>query len=84
MSRFNLYCLTALCGALLMALEILASRIIAPYFGNSVYIWGSIISVFLGALSLGYAWGGRLADRRPELSVLGLLLVGAGLLLLWR
>lgn len=65
-----------------MALEILASRIIAPYFGNSVYIWGSIISVFLAALALGYSWGGRLADRRPDLRVLGRLILAAGLWLL--
>lgn len=60
-----------------MALEIIASRILAPEFGNSVYIWGSIISVFLAALSLGYVWGGRLADRRPRLESLGLLLLAA-------
>ncbi len=65
-----------------MALEILASRIIAPYFGNSVYIWGSIISVFLAALSLGYSWGGRIADRHPDLKVLGRLILAAGLWLL--
>ncbi|HUO87294.1 MAG TPA: fused MFS/spermidine synthase, partial [Thermoanaerobaculia bacterium] len=44
-----------------MALEILSSRILAPRFGNSVYVWGSIISVFLAALSVGYWWGGRAA-----------------------
>ena len=70
MTRLRLYLLAALCGGLLMALEILASRIIAPYFGNSVYIWGSIISVFLAALSLGDAVGGRIADRHPDLEPL--------------
>jgi hypothetical protein len=58
-------------GGILMALEILASRVLAPEFGSSVYVWGSIISVFLAALSLGYAWGGRLADREPTLAGLG-------------
>ncbi len=57
-----------------MALEILSSRVLAPFFGNSVYIWGSIISVFLAALSAGYYWGGRLADRQPRLPLLGRLL----------
>ena len=82
MSGLRLYTLAALCGGLLMALEILASRIIAPSFGNSVYLWGSIISVFLGALSLGYAWGGRLADRHPDLAIVGRLILGAGLWML--
>lgn len=61
-----------------MALEILASRFLAPHFGNSVYVWGSLISVFLGALSIGYSWGGRIADRHPRISVLGLILLFAG------
>jgi spermidine synthase len=58
-----------------MALEILSSRVLAPHFGNSVYVWGSIISVFLAALSLGYLWGGRLADRDPSMAALGRLIV---------
>lgn len=38
---------------------------IAPYFGNSVYVWGSLIGVFLAALSVGYVLGGRVATRWP-------------------
>lgn len=67
-------------GAILMALEILGSRIMAPYFGSSVYVWGSLISVFLTALSAGYYLGGRLADERPHRSSLTLLLTAAGAL----
>lgn len=51
---------------MLLALEIVASRVVAPYFGNSVYVWGSLISVFLAALSLGYYLGGRVATRWPH------------------
>lgn len=65
-------------GAVLMALEILSSRILAPRFGNSVYVWGSIISVFLAALAVGYWWGGRRADREPTLGGLGLMVAWAG------
>jgi MFS family permease len=61
-------------GAVIMALEILSSRVLAPFFGNSVYVWGSIISVFLAALSIGYYLGGRLADRQPRLALLGRLM----------
>lgn len=53
-------------GGVLLALEIIASRVLAPYFGNSVYVWGSLIGVFLTALSVGYAVGGRIADRYPS------------------
>ena len=41
-------------GVTSMGLEILAGRIIAPQFGSSIYTWGTIIGVFLAALSLGY------------------------------
>src|SRR5205085_12315153 len=40
-------------GAVLMALEIGGSRVLAPHFGNSVFVWGSLISIVLIALSLG-------------------------------
>lgn len=40
---------------------------IAPYFGNSVYVWGSLIGVFLAALSVGYFLGGRISTRWPEI-----------------
>jgi len=42
-------------------MEIVAGRMITPAFGGSVFTWGSIIGVFLAALSLGYALGGRYA-----------------------
>ena len=75
LSRLRFYWVVAACGAVLMALEMLSSRVLAPHFGNSVYVWGSIISVFLAALSLGYVWGGRLADRHPSMAALGRLVV---------
>jgi spermidine synthase len=53
-------------GGVLMGLEIAGSRVLAPHFGNSVFVWGSLISVFLIALSVGYYFGGRLADRHPS------------------
>ncbi|SEP63000.1 spermidine synthase [Natrinema salaciae] len=49
-------------GVTSMGLEILAGRIIAPQFGSSIYTWGSIITVFLAALSLGYWQGGKRAS----------------------
>jgi spermidine synthase len=72
--RLRFYWVVAVSGGVLMALEILSSRVLAPYYGNSVYVWGSIISVFLGALSLGYLWGGRLSDRQPAMASLGRML----------
>jgi spermidine synthase len=69
-------------GAILMGLEIVGSRVIAPFFGSSVYVWGGLISIFLGALSLGYYLGGTMADRWPRPGVLAALLSLAGLAVL--
>ncbi|MDQ7851196.1 MAG: fused MFS/spermidine synthase [Armatimonadota bacterium] len=70
-------------GAALMGLEIVGSRVLAPYFGSSVYVWGSLISIFLGALSLGYYVGGRVADRWPRPAVLATALFAAGVLIIF-
>jgi hypothetical protein len=40
-------------GAVLMSLEIAGSRILAPHFGSSIFVWGSLISVVMTALSIG-------------------------------
>lgn len=70
-------------GAVLMGLEIVGSRILAPYFGNSVFVWGSLISLFLIALSVGYYIGGGLSDRYPSRALLsGIILVVAALMFL--
>ena len=50
-----------------MAIELLGGRILAPYFGNSIYVWGSIISVFMVSLAVGYLFGGKLSVRDPGL-----------------
>ena len=52
-----------LTGAATLALELLASRVMTPYFGVSLYIWTGILSITLVALACGYWWGGRLAAR---------------------
>jgi spermidine synthase len=71
-----------LAGAVLLGVEIAASRVLAPFFGNSLYVWGALIGVVLGGLSIGYWAGGALADRypRPELLVAAIVLGAAGVL----
>ena len=71
-----------ICGAVVMSFEILGSRVLAPNFGSSVFVWGSLISVFLAGLSAGYYLGGRLADINPSSRRLSLILIIPGLLLL--
>ncbi|NLM37942.1 MAG: fused MFS/spermidine synthase [Firmicutes bacterium] len=67
-----------LSGAVLMSLEMVGSRILAPTFGSSIYIWGSLIVVVMAALTLGYYLGGRIADRYPNFLVIGIILAVAG------
>lgn len=68
-------------GAILMALEMVGSRVLAPQFGSSIFVWGSLISIFLTALSVGNYWGGWLADKSPRLSLLGGLVAAAGFMI---
>src|SRR5688500_3226362 len=70
-------------GGVLLALEIAASRVLAPYFGNSLFVWGALIGVVLTGLAIGYWAGGALADRLPAAGLLlGAMSLGAGLVLL--
>jgi MFS family permease len=71
-----------LSGAVLMALEILGSRVLAPHYGSSVYVWGSLITTFLTALAVGYWLGGRLADYRPTPAAVSLIAACAAVLIL--
>jgi len=65
-------------GAIVMAMELTALRLYAPYFGNSIYVWGSAISVVMMALALGYGLGGWLADRSASDAALYVSILGCG------
>ena len=67
------------CGAALMALELVAARVLAPALGNSIFVWGSVISSVMIALSLGYWLGGQVADRFGASKSLAPVIAGAGL-----
>jgi spermidine synthase len=64
---FLLYIISFTSGFVVLSLEILGFRLFAPYFGYSVFVSGSLISLILIALSLGYYIGGKTADRHPGL-----------------
>ena len=53
-------------GYLIMSLELLGFRLLAPYFGNSIYVWGSLVGLILAALSAGYYFGGWLIEKWPQ------------------
>jgi len=65
--RFRRYeALIFITGAVTLSLEVLASRIMTPYFGVSLYIWAGILSITLIFLALGYQLGGWISQRRDR------------------
>jgi MFS family permease len=76
-----IYTLAFVGGFSIMSLELLGGRVLAPYFGSSIYVWGSIITVFMMSLSLGYLLGGRLSLRNPTLGRFAFIFLGAAVCL---
>ena len=64
----SLYGVVFISGAAVLALEILGTRILGPFYGVSLYLWSALISMTLRALSVGYALGGWWADGVPARS----------------
>lgn len=81
MRRYALEIIVFISGAVVMILEIVGTRLLAPYFGTSLPIWTTIISIVLASLSLGYYYGGKLADRGATYQKLAFLLLAAGALI---
>lgn len=81
MKKFALELVTFFCGAVVMSFEIVGSRMLGPYVGTSMFAWTSIIGVILLSLSIGYYWGGRIADMKPRADILSLFIFIAGLFL---
>jgi len=80
--HFYLYLTVFITGATVLMLEILGVRIISPYFGNTLYVWSSLISVTILSLAIGYFLGGWIADKKPDWKLLYLFIILIGLALL--
>ena len=70
-------------GMSIMAIEITSARMLAPYFGASAFVWTNIIAVVLISLSLGYWFGGKVADKKASFSLAGKLLGLSGVVCLF-
>jgi len=79
MQKYFLEIIVFLCGTVVMILELVGSRLLAPFLGNSLFVWTSLIGVILGSLSLGYWWGGRLADQNPTYKIFSMIIFVAAL-----
>ena len=79
MRNTKLFSTVFISGFVVMAFEIIGSRVLAPFLGTSTFVWVSIIGIILLAMSVGYYLGGRWADKSPTLKRLSYFLFGAAL-----
>lgn len=79
MNKTALYLVVSISGAAILALEILGTRILGPFYGVSIYLWSALITITLAALSAGYWVGGNLADKNAQATRLWLIFGLAGL-----
>ncbi len=79
MRKYTLETIVFITGASVMILELVGSRVLAPYAGTSIYVWTILIGVILGSLSFGYWYGGKLADRSPNYKTFSRIIFVAGL-----
>ena len=63
MNKMAVYGTVFITGAAVMVIELLGTRLIAPFYGTSLYVWASLLSVTMMALAIGYFVGGAWADR---------------------
>jgi spermidine synthase len=78
----SIYLFAVLEGATVMAVELLAARMVAPYFGSSLYVWGTVIGFTLLALAIGYFAGGVIVDKYSDPDTLLWVLLTASVFLI--
>lgn len=77
-----LYFVAVISGMVIMAVEMAASRLLAPYFGTSIFVWTNVIGLVMLALSLGYYFGGKLSDKYHSKTQLMQIILLASLLII--
>ena len=83
MNRYYSFFVAFVSGAIVMIFELAGTRVVAPYLGNSLPVWTSIIGVILASLSAGYYLGGRLADANLKKNMLSVLFLFSMLAVGW-
>ena len=83
--RVGLFLTVFMTGSAVMVIELLGTRMIAPFYGASLYVWSSLISVTMIALAIGYFVGGKWADctKRTGLSLIIALAAFLSLIIPW-
>ncbi|MBN2790399.1 MAG: spermidine synthase [Candidatus Delongbacteria bacterium] len=57
-------------GGSLMAVELLGAKLLAPFYGNSLYVWTAVFATTVFSLTLGYFFGGILSEKIPSIKLL--------------
>jgi len=82
MRKLILYVTAFISGFVLMGFELFGTRILAPFFGSGMHVWGAMIAIVMGGISIGYALGGIAADKKEPVKLLRSVLLTAGILLM--
>ncbi|MEX2144806.1 MAG: fused MFS/spermidine synthase [Candidatus Spechtbacterales bacterium] len=69
LQTYFFYLIIFVTGAVILVIEIIGARILAPFYGSTIYVWSSLITSTLAALALGYYAGGKLADKAPKINL---------------
>lgn len=80
---YFLYLTIFITGAVILVIEIAGTRVLAPFYGSTIYVWSSLISITLGFLALGYWFGGKLADKKPDINLLYRIIFLAGAVIIF-
>ncbi|MBI3521233.1 MAG: fused MFS/spermidine synthase, partial [Bacteroidetes bacterium] len=76
-NKYKLYTISFIEGASVMAAEICGAKLLAPFFGSSLYVWSSVMAITLAGLACGYFVGGKLSRREVKENVLLYVLLAA-------
>lgn len=66
MKNYFQYIILFITGAVILIVEIAGAKLLAPFYGSTIFVWSSMITVTMGFLALGYFAGGVLADKYPQ------------------
>ncbi len=77
LNKNKLYTISFVEGASVMAAEICGAKLLAPFFGSSLYVWSSVMAITLGGLASGYFIGGKLSLRSNKEQTLLFVLIAA-------
>ncbi len=82
LKQLYLYFSVFISGLAVLILEVLGTRIINPFYGSTIFVWTSLITITMGALAIGYYVGGRAIDKNPKIELMSKIMFLAGVFFL--